>query len=209
MYSQLASDPAASSVVVLGWLTIGALVGLVAMRCGHHARAWFGLGVALGPFAIPLLLVKRRWAAHTPPIVLDEGDEAPGARVLVVTCGEATDVADLVSSLRSRPRPVGMLALARPVDVDSATEPEWGAIKEAAATALHDAAELVEPPRPRLLLLPGGNARDVARYVVANRVDEVAVLGSSRLLHAAERHPDLRDRITADDAQARSAPSRR
>lgn len=209
MYSQLASDPTASALVVIAWVATGIVVGLVAMRSGHHARAWLGLGVALGPFAVPLLLVKHRWAAHTPPIVLDEGDEAPGARVLVVSCGEPSDVADLVSSLRGRSRPIGLLALARPVDVDSATEPQWGAVKEAAASALHDAAELVEPPRPRLLLLPGGNARDVARYVITNRIDEVAVLGSTRLLHAAERHPDLRERLTADDVRARSAPSRR
>ena len=196
-------------MVAVAWLATGLVVGVVATRTGHHARAWFALGIALGPLAIPLLFVDHRRAVGTPPILLEEGHEGPGARVLVVICGDGGEVADLVPPLRTRPQGIGMLALARPVDVDTATEPRWGATKEEAAKALDEAAAMVEPHRPRLLLLPGANARAVARYVVANRIDEVAVLGHSRLARAVDRHHELRHRVMVDGPRTRAASSRR
>ena len=194
-------------MVAIAWLATGLVVGVVATRTGHHSRAWFALGIALGPLAVPLLFVDHRRSVDTPPILLDEGHEEPGTRVLVVLCGEPGEVADLAPLLRARP--IGMLALTRPVDVDTATEPQWGTTKEEAATVLDEAAAMVESPRPRLLLLPGSIVQAVARYVVANRIDEVAVLGNSRLRRAVDRHHELRHRVMVDGDPARAASSRR
>ena len=172
------------ALVLLGWLVIGAVVGLLDARRGGWHKGWV-LSAILGPFAVPYGLQAYRRGSTVAPVRLDVGHVGPGLSMLVGIDGSEASSAAAFTAIRLFSDRVGRVVLATVLDFDTAaserpdSEGDWPE-RAAAGEALEGLAdELAEERdhRPGTVLLSGDPA-DALEAFAAEEGYDVLVVGT-------------------------------
>ncbi|HEX4902981.1 MAG TPA: hypothetical protein VFV42_09250 [Acidimicrobiales bacterium] len=193
--TRLAGEPLLVAAVFAAWVLGGLVVAALAIRLGHERRVWLGLGAALGPVALALLLLHRSPRLRPAPVVVDPGSPGRGdVSVLVALLGEPEHAAEVGPLLRAQGGQLGLVTLCRAVEVEAVDDPDR-ADRRDATRVLRDAVVFLGGVRPSLVLLPGPAADVVPRYAVRHGYDHVVVLGDHRVQRSVINHPLLRRRL--------------
>ena len=169
------------ALIILGWLAIGAAVGLVEARRGHWHKGWV-VSAIYGPLAIPLAAQARLTEPASTPVTIDAGEHrAAGLAVLVGVDGSdmaRTAAHTIVDALAGR---VARLTLAAVIDFDTAAAtggvtgeaekwPERTRAEEALAAAATDLAPRLGL-QPATVILAGEPSKALETYAADNDFD--------------------------------------
>ena len=168
-------------LIILGWLAIGAAVGLIEARRGHWHKGWV-VSAVYGPLAIPLAAQARLDEPRSRPVTIDPGEHrAAGLAVLVGVDGSEmakTAAHTIVDALGSR---VARLTLAAVIDFDTAAAtggvtgaaeqwPERTRAEETLAAAATDLAPRLGL-QPATVILAGEPSKALESYAADNDFD--------------------------------------
>lgn len=106
--------------VALPWVLIGLVIGIVMGRRGHYLPAWLALGIAWGPFTIPIAWsAARREAAGGRHVVRPGALHGGDVDVLAAVDGSPESVSAALRAVRLLGPRLGRLRLLRVVDFDT------------------------------------------------------------------------------------------
>ena len=172
-------------VVVVGWLAVGALVGVVDARHGGWKYSWV-VDALFGPFAIPVVIQRRHQAPPEPTVVASSRARRGPVDLLIGFDGSESSMSAASAALDLFGPMVRRVTLATVLDVDAARLhtadvlnplpwPEEEAARaqlEAAATSLRQRSGV----GPGSVLLAGEPADALEQYAIAEGY-EVIVIG--------------------------------
>lgn len=168
--------------VAAAWVLTGVLLAVLMRRRGHHLGAWLALGVALGPFAVPLAMERLREHPSTP-----HASEMPGDfDLLVGVDGSAESIAALHDALRLLGERLTSVTVATVLDHDERDRPESDDLRAAARRMLEDTARLIQGHDVRSEILYGRADEALIAYAQTAGAEVIAVgargHGASRTL---------------------------
>lgn len=172
--------------VVAVWVAVGSTVALVMRRRGHDLAVWLGVGIPLGPFAVPLAVLQARRIPTVPARQVSAGATGPGSLdVLAGVDGSQESLRAVEAAVRRLGPVVRRLTLAVVMDADAALShldadsvALWGedvSHEQACRQALQEAGRRLSDLQPATVLLAGDPARALCGHVAREGFDVLVV----------------------------------